>query len=212
MLAGLRGGAAQRGDLTARCVDEFDHLDRRGTERVGNQGDLRVPQRDLDLRGGRRLGPTEQLQGVGVGVAGGHTVVGEDLLGEVEVLLRNHVLQHLGEHLWRDVGVHALVLVGDHDVDAVGTVADALVDPVQFDFQLLGGEPDGAEHPETAGFADRDDHVATVGEREDGELDAQFVAEGSVHDRLLGRRTETCSSFTTCGWSRGNPQRSTVEE
>ena len=33
--------------------------------------------------------------------------------------------------------VHALVLVGDDDVDAVGVVADVLVDPVELDLELL---------------------------------------------------------------------------
>ena len=74
------------------------------------------------------------------------------------------------------VRVHALVLVGDHDVDAVGLVADVLVDPVELDLELLGGEADGAEHAEAAGLADRDDDVAAVGEGEDRELDAEFVA------------------------------------
>ena len=34
-------------------------------------------------------------------------------------------------------GVHALVLVGDDDVDAVGMVADVLVDPLELDLELF---------------------------------------------------------------------------
>ena len=49
---------------------------------------------------------------------------------------------------------HALVLAGDDDVDAVGLVADVLVDPLELDLELLGGEADGAEHAEAAGLAD----------------------------------------------------------
>ena len=67
-----------------------------------------------------------------------HAVVGQELAGEVEVLLGHHLLQHLGEVLAGHVGVHALVLVRDDDVDAVGVVADVLVDPVQLDLELLG--------------------------------------------------------------------------
>ena len=99
VLARLCGRTAQRGDLSSGRVNELDHLDRRGAERVGDQRDLGVVQRHLHLRGGGRLGPTEQLQGIRIGVTGGHAVVGQDLLGEVEVLLRHHVLQHFGEYL-----------------------------------------------------------------------------------------------------------------
>ena len=106
-----------------------------------------------------------------------HAVVDQQLAGEVEVRLRDHVLEHLGEVLGGHVGVHALVLVGDDDVDAVGVVADVLVDPVELDLELLGAEPDGAEHAEAAGLADGDDDVAAVGEGEDRELDAELVAE-----------------------------------
>ena len=60
-------------------------------------------------------------------------------------------------------------------------VADVLVDPVQFDLELFGREADRAEHPEAAGLAHGDDDVTAVGEREDRELDAQFVADGGVH-------------------------------
>ena len=108
-------------------------------------------------------------------------VIGEDLAGEVEVLLRHHVGQHLRQLVGGQVRVHALVLVGDDDVDAVGVVADVLVDPVQLDLELLGREADGAEHAEAAGLADGDDDVAAVGEGEDRELDAELVAEGGVH-------------------------------
>ena len=100
---------------------------------------------------------------------------------EVEVLLRHHLAQRLGQLLGGQVRVHALVLVGDDDVDAVGVVADVLVDPLELDLELLGREADRAQHAETAGLAHRDDDVAAVGEREDRELDAEFVADGSVH-------------------------------
>ena len=76
----------------------------------------------------------------------------EELAGEVEVALRHHVLEHLGELVARHVRVHALVLVRDHDVDAVRPVADVLVDPVELDLELLGAEADRAEHAEPAGL------------------------------------------------------------
>ena len=150
-------------------------------ERVGDHLHLRVLQRHLDLRRGRRLGPAEQLQAVAVAVLDRHTVIGKDLLGEVQMLLGHHLAQRLGELLGGQVGVHALVLVRDHDVDPVRVVADVLVDPLQLDLELLGREADRPQHAETAGLAHRDDDIAAVREREDRKLDAEFVADGSVH-------------------------------
>ena len=107
------------------------------------------------------------------------------------------VLQHLGEMLGVHIGVHALVLIGNHDVHAVRMVADPLVDPVEFDLELLRRVADGAEDSVPTRLAHRDHDVAAVGEREDRELDAELVAKGSVHSGLLERcgPTETCSSF-----------------
>jgi len=133
----------------------------------------------LDLRGGGRLGPAEELKGVVVAVVDGHTVVGEDLAGERQMLLRHKRVQRLLEHFGGQVGrVHALVLVRDHDVDAVGVVTDVLVDPVQLDLQLLRSEAHRAEHPEATCLAHGDHDVTGVGEREDRELDVELVADG----------------------------------
>lgn len=129
-------------------MDVLDHVGRRGAQRVGDHLHLRVLERDLDLGCGRRLGPAEQLQGVAVAVLDRHAVVGEDLLPEVKVLLGHHLAQRLGQLLRGQVRVHALVLVGDDDVDAVGVVADVLVDPVELDLELLRREADGPEHAE----------------------------------------------------------------
>ncbi len=181
MLARLRRRTAQRRHLESRLVNVLDHLGRRGAERVGDHLHLRVLERHLDLGRGSRLGPTEQLQGVAVAVFDRHTMVGEDLLAEVEVLLRHHLAQRLGQLLRGQVGVHAFVFVRDHDVDAVGVIADVLVNPFQLDLQLLGREADRSEHAEPPGLADRYDDVAAVGEGEYRELDAEFVADRGVH-------------------------------
>ena len=79
---------------------------------------------------------------------------------------------------------HALVLAGDHDVDAVGLVADVLVDPLELDLELLGREADGAEHAEATGLGHRGDDVAAVREGEDRELDAETFTELGVHGAL----------------------------
>jgi hypothetical protein len=182
VLARLARRAAQRGHLAALGVDVVDHVLWRGTERVGDQSHLRMLESDLDLRRGGRFRPAQQAQRALVVLVGEwHTVIDEDLAGKVEMLLRDHVREHLAQLVGGQVGVHALVLVGDDDVDAVGVVADVLVDPVEFYLELLGGEADGAEHAESTRLADGDDHVAAVCEGEDRELDAELIAEGGVH-------------------------------
>src|SRR5262249_40593674 len=88
------------------------------------------------------------------------------------------------------------VLVRDDDVDAVGVVADVLVDPVQLDLQLLGREAHCAQHAETPGLADCDHDIAAVGEGEDRKLDAKLVANRGVHAYSWdARRIESCSSL-----------------
>ena len=112
----------------------------------------------------------------------GHAVVGEDLARELQMLLRHERIELLLEHLWRQIGgIHALVLVRNDDVDAVGMVADVLVDPLQLDLELIRRVSDRAEHAEPACLAHGDDDVPAVGEREDRELDVELVADGGVH-------------------------------
>jgi hypothetical protein len=205
VLQGLVGRAAQRRDLAALGVDVVDHVLGRRAQGVGDERHLGVLQRDLDLGRGRGLGPAEELEGVVVLVLlEGDAVVDEQVAGEVDVTPRHHVLEHLGQILRRHVGVHALVLVGDDDVDAVGVVTDVLVDPVQLDLELLGREADGAEHAETTGLGHRDDDVTAVGEREDRELDPQFVADGSAHQLILCRGgRQRFATVGGCGRFRG---------
>ena len=112
-------------------------------------------------------------------------MIGENLAGEVEMLLRHHRLKRLGELLRGEVRVHPLVLVGDDDVDAVGVVTDVVVDPVELDFKLLGREAHRPQHPETAGLAHRDDDVPAVGEGEDRKFDLEVVADGQYACLLL---------------------------
>ncbi|SLC86937.1 Uncharacterised protein [Mycobacteroides abscessus subsp. massiliense] len=185
-------------------MDVLDHVGRGRAECVGDQSHLGVAERDLHLgcRGG--LGPAQQLQGVVVTLLDRHAVVCQQLAAEVQVFLRNHRLEHLGELLGRHVRVHALVFIGDDDVDAVRVIADVLVDPVQLDLELLRGESDGAQDAEASGLTYRDDNIAAVGEGENRELDAELVADGGVHghssggwwERVSGRpKTGTCSSL-----------------
>ena len=109
-----------------------------------------------------------------------HLVIRQQLLDELPVGVGDQGLE-VGLELVGVGGAHALVLAGDHDVDAVGLVADVLVDPVQLDLELLRGEADGAEHAEAAGLGDGDDDVTTVGEGEDRELDAELLGQVGLH-------------------------------
>ena len=163
-------------------MDVLDHLGGRGAERVRDQCHLRVLQRNLDLRSRGRLGPAEQLQRVVVAVVDRHAVVGEDLARKLQMLLRHERIELLLEHLWRQIGgIHALVLVRNDDVDAIGMVADVLVDPLQLDLELIRRVSDRAQHAEPACLAHGDDDVPAVGERKDRELDVELVADGGVH-------------------------------
>src|SRR6185369_7021970 len=107
----------------------------------------------------------------------------EQVLGESAMLLGDRREQLLLELLRVDLA-HALVLSGDHDVDAVRLVADVLVDPVELDRELSRLEADRAEHAEASCLADGGDDVATVTEREDRELDAEPITERCAHGDL----------------------------
>ena len=101
---------------------------------------------DLDLRicrGGRptqefTLRPTRKFR---------DAVACEQVHCEVAMPLRNHLLQ-LGFKLLRVHLVHSFVLGRNNDVDAIGAVANMLVEPLEFSFELFGGKPNCAEDAE----------------------------------------------------------------
>ena len=186
VLAGLVRRTAQRRDLAAFGVDVLDHVGRRRAERVRDQHHLRVRAARSRPAASRwlRSSPSsfsELSSPSGVGTPWSFS----SFRAKSRWACGHHVLEHLREVLGGQVRVHALVLVRDHDVDAVGQVADVLVDPVELDLELLGAEAHRAEHAEPAGLAHRDDDVTAVGEGEDRELDAELVADRGAHGRLL---------------------------
>jgi hypothetical protein len=104
-----------------------------------------------------------------------HPELEQRLLDELLVLLRNELGQVAGGAFGRDAGGH------DH-VDAVRAPAGVGVHPVQGGVQLgRVVEPDGAEHPEAAGPADRGGDMLGRAEPDDGMLDAEQVAQGRPH-------------------------------
>src|SRR5262249_31392397 len=192
VLARLLDLAAQGGDQPAGRVDLVDDLPGWRAQRVGDEAHLGVVERAIEERPRGRLGPAEQAELV-LGRRLRHAVLAQQLVGELEVRLRDrreqHLLQLLGVAL-----ADALVLLRDDDVDAVLAIADALVDPGQLALELLRREADRAEHAEAAGPADRDHHVAAVGEGEDGDVDAQAGAQLGLHTDLL----EVYKLYRTC--------------
>jgi hypothetical protein len=68
-------------------------------------------------------------------------------------------------------------------------IAHVLVDPLELDLELLGREAHRAQHAEATGLAHGRHDVATVGEGEDGEFDAESVAELGVHGDPPGVRS-----------------------
>ncbi len=179
VVQGVLDRAGQRGHEHPVVVHLGDHVVGGRAERVGHQLDLGVAQDDLDE--GRRRGrrPAEQLA-PGAALDLGHAVVGQDLLGEGAVLLGDHRPQ-LGLELDRVDLVHALVLAGDDDVDAVRVVTHVLVEPGQLHLELVRAEADGAQDAHATGVRHGGRHVAAVGEGEDGELDPEAFAELVVH-------------------------------
>ena len=128
----------------------------------------------------------------------GHAGIRQQLLGEVDMFLGHHLpellLQLLGAHI-----AHALVFLRNDDIDAVGLVADVLVDPVEFFLQLLGGKAHRAQHADAAGLAHRHHHVAAVGEGEDRVVDAEFSHSGLVMVLISCSTTPVSSAAGACG-------------
>jgi hypothetical protein len=111
-------------------------------------------------------------------------VLEQQVPSEVEVPLRNHLPQHVAQLVCGEICVHALVLIRDDDVDAVGVIADVLVDPVQLYLELLGTEADGTQDAEATRFGHGHHDVATVGEGEDREFDAELVTDWGAHGQF----------------------------
>ena len=146
-------------------------------------------QGDLELRtgrGGRERGGTAAgaLEATAAGrlvVVGrelGHLVAAEDVVDELLVLGGDE----LADVVDRVAAVLVAGVLGRHDeVDAVGPVADLVLDPGEVDLELLGRVGHRAEHAEPAGLRDGGDDVAAVGEGEDRELDVEQVGDGGAH-------------------------------
>ena len=111
----------------------------------------------------------------------------EDLVGIVPVVLADHLPQLLAQAPGvLESGVAVGALHRHHHVDAVRLAVDVLVDPPQLELELLGAEGERAEHAQSPGPAHRGGDVSAVGEGEDGELDAEHLAQAVLHRHTSG--------------------------
>src|SRR2546425_8838856 len=116
---------------------------------------------NIELRPGRRVGPTEERLRRGIIDRQLRDAVPvQNLLDEAPVSVRDLLLQLLGDGGRIHSG--ALVFRWDHDVDTVWLAVDVLIDPVQLDLELFRGERQSAEHSHPAGLANRRNDVATI--------------------------------------------------
>ena len=86
-----------------------------------------------------------------------------------------------------EVGHRESTLVGsgvagrNDQVDAVGAVAQLVLDPGQVGLQLGVAVGHRAQHAQTPGLGDGDHHVTAVGEGHDGELDIEHLGDRGLH-------------------------------
>ena len=179
-------------DVRGRRAERVDEQRRRGARARPRAGRVRWCR--SSRAGGARLDVVGHRR---------DAVLGEDLLDEVTVLLRDHRLElafeiaglDRGTRLGRERGRH-------HEIDAVRLAVDVLVDPGELHLELVGGEVQGPEHAESAGVGHCRDDVAAVAEREDRELDAEGVTDWCTHDRTLARTRSTplgCAAMSRGG-------------
>ncbi len=167
------------GYLHALAVGALDDVDRRRTERVGEQLD-RMRERDLDVSAGDVLGPANHALRP-VAIAERRQFEAFDELGHVvPVPLGNHAAD-LVDQIFRRGAVHVGRLLGHDRVNAVRLSIDVLVDPVELDLELLGAEADRSEDAKSARLADGRHDIAAMGEREDRVLDPKHVAQWCAH-------------------------------
>jgi len=108
-----------------------------------------------------------------------HAVALEDVV-DVSLVLGGDQLANLADVETAFVGAGVF---GRHDqVDAKGAVTDLVLDPLEIDLELLRRMGNRTEHAEATRFGDGGDDVATVGEREDRNVDPEHVGHRGLHE------------------------------
>jgi hypothetical protein len=172
LLAGLVHIADQRRHRHALVVRLRHDIFRRRPQRVRQQLD-RVGKRHVHQRAGRGIRPAQELPGGLLTFGQGrHAVFREHVVDELPVPFRDGLGDLFDQHV-RIEDARAFER-GRHDhVHPIGCAVDLLIDPRQFPLQLVGREPQGAQHAEPAGLADLGHHRRMHAEREDRVVDAE---------------------------------------
>ena len=174
--------SAQGGHQSAAFVDLFNDITGGRAQGIRHHHYPLPLQRLLYHRSTSGTGPAHQPNIVLLR-PGGHTVLGQDLFGEVPVCRRHHGLQ-LSFQL-RRVGLFStLIFLGDDHIHGIRLIADASINPVQLLPETLQGKADGAEHTEAPRLADFHHHIAAVGKSKDWVFNAEFFAKGGRHNGL----------------------------
>ncbi len=190
MTLGVLRTPGERTDQPPLLLDAVDQELRRRPECVGDEGGP-VSERDLQLGPGRGCAERSDTT-VSTGRAATrpllvrrelrHVVATQDVVDELAVGVGDQgsdVVERIAATLVAGV-------LGGHDqVDAVGTLADLVLDPRQVDLELLGRVGDGAEHTESTCLRHGGDDIAAVAEGEDRELDVEHLGGGGLHRGLL---------------------------
>ena len=145
-------------------------------------------QRDFEQRSRLRLGEgcgrslfaaATQHTSCGLVVGEGRNVVASENVIDERDVLRGNELSNVVE--CESAGVASSVFCGHDEVDAIRSVTHLFFDPREVDRQLFGRVGDGSENSHTAGPRNGGDHVAAVGEGENGNIDSEKFGNGSLH-------------------------------
>ena len=175
----------QRADLATLLLDPVDHVRGRRPERIHHQGRVvrkRHVQEWVGLR--RRHGrggvgaQFELAASARVFRQRRDVVLLQEIIDELPVF-RRYVRLEIGHGQTAVVG--ALVLRGDDHVDAIGAVADLVLDPLEVDLERPGGVPYRTEYAQPSGLGDRGDHVAAMAEGKDRHVDPEHLGDGCLH-------------------------------
>jgi hypothetical protein len=171
---------AEAGDAAARGLNARHQMRRRRAQGVRHQPALLMSKRHLQ-QGHHGCSRPAQKPSLVVGVRPvWHAVSAQQPLYEIRMLPGD-----LGFELAREGarirGAIRVVAGRQDDVYAVGPIAYRCIQPGQLPFQLLGAEIGGAQHAATTRLADLGNHVPAVGEGKNRHVDAEQIADRSVH-------------------------------
>ena len=184
MLDRVFPGAGQRADDDTRSSRPIQHEVGRHAERVDHHLH-RVRKRGVENDRSAFLAQVVSVAVADIAVPqplGVYAVLGEYRL-DVGLVLRWYSRLHFGG----GEGALLAIQAGRYQqVDAIGVAIDVVVEPAQLDIEGFRGVAGATEHTESAGVAHGGDHVATMAECEQRELDVEHGTDFVVHGRVPG--------------------------